>query len=778
MRRDAKVYAAATPSRKGFVSVFNGLLHESGCEEALPSSQEAVPMPCRRKGPLTTRSCALADRVTTERPFPAPRPGVRPVAAAILTRAIPKGEDECGGGHRGPGEGELSVTDRLGLRRQVLFACLGVALGFTAVEVKFPYAFCQDDNRSYSLPLWVHATRAASFGEIAEYNLHQALGTANLATGQPAALYPATIACVWASEAFWGHPFAAVDIFAALHLLLAALGGLYLGRALKLGGLASVFLAISWGLNPACFYFGRSWIHVVVAMAALPWMVGALVFLMRRPSRRHMAVLVAAHVGFFLVGHANLFALSVIFESEVVVFAAMARASRREPQQIVPTLLASAFLVATLSLPLLLPMLNQVGRSSERSGALPYRVFAGQALPIGVLANGLLAPWSRLARDTHAAPFLELGAPPGATHLGYLPLVCILAPLVVGIRRRSSLRRWWIAFVAAAAVSLAWALGLLLPIIYHVPLLNRFRWPFKLDFFFGFGFVVASSIGLSMLVRKAGPSRKWLGVLAAAVLIHGLNLVWADQAGRNQGVSPHADSLPLKAEVEFDWHGGRVATFGFDAKIGVAMPTAPGIGFSYASLWNCWHFGSYDPLTSDLNRKATLGRNYTASFHRVPNANLVAYLRAWSVRWYIVDPRAVARATDPLLASGLRVIERTPERWVFEDPQALPLVETLNAGCRALRASATCNSLTVPLRCPDGGRVRIGVLRTPGLEAWVGERSVPLLADDLGRAVVGVPPGTQQVRLLYRAPYFRSGCLLSALLLAGAALFLWLRRFG
>jgi hypothetical protein len=652
-----------------------------------------------------------------------------------------------------------------------------VALVF--LEARFPYAFCQDDNRDYFLPLWTHAARALSHGELAEFNFHQSLGSPNLGAGQPGALHPLVIACVWASRIGWGHPFAAIDIFAAVHLLLAALGGLYLGRVLRLAPLASLFLAVGWALNPACVSLGRSWIHAVVLQATLPWITGALIGLVRRPLRRDLVVLVVAHLALFLVGYVQWLVAVAALEAGLLALAA-GLSSRRAVWRALPRVLAAALLTVTLSLPLLLPMLHQAAASADRARGLTYGQFTAQALPAGSLWNGLLVPWRRLAEVTGRAPFVEVASPPGWTHLGYLvPIGVCAAPFLWRRRSRSARRRWWVIFVSLGVVLLAWAMGFLGPLLFHVPLLNRFRWPFKLYLPFAFVMVAASSLGLSLLLRRRATSTGRRRLVGMAVALHAVNLVWVVQGGEYQGLFTHTDPLPLEERARFDWRDGRLATFGFDIVPGQRGPTAAGLGFNYATLWGMWHFGGYEPLASVNTRLATLHLNLEASFLEPPRPELVDYLREWAVRWSIVDPRVDDRVGGVLREKGLHVVRREADRIVYEDPAAGPVAKASGPGCRVrgpLRA--TTNTLTVPVACPDGGRLRLAVLRSPGLSASAQGETARLESDEIGRTVIAVPAGARWVRLEYRAPYFRSGVLLSVLLIAGLGVFVWLRRFS
>jgi hypothetical protein len=575
----------------------------------------------------------------------------------------------------------------------------------------------------------------------------------------------------------WGHPFAAIDVFAAVHLLLAALGGLYLGRVLRLDSLASVVLGVGWALNPACVSLGRSWVHVVVLQAALPWIIGALVGLVRRPLRRDLVVLVVAHLALFLVGYVQWLVVAAALEAGVLALAALL-SSRRGVGRALPRVLAAALLTATLSLPLLLPMLHQAAVSADRARVLTYGELTAQPLPAGSLWNGLLVPWRRLAEVTGRAPFVEVASPPGWTHLGYLvPIGVCAAPFLWRRRSRGAMRRFWLVFVSLGAVFLAWAMGLLAPVLFHVPVLNRFRWPFKLYLLFAFAMVVASAVGASLLARTWAAAKGRRRLLGVAVALHALNLVWVVQGSDHEGLFTHTDPLPLRESARFDWRDGRLATFGFDSAPGERGPTAAGLGFNYATLWGMWHFGGYEPLASVTSRLATLQLNLEASFLGPPRPELVEYLRAWAVRWYVVDPRVDDRGGGVLREEGLRMAWREAGRIVYEDPAAAPLATASGPGCRVGGPPrATTNTLTVPVACPEGGRLRLAVLRSPGLSATADGEATRLESDEMGRTVIAVPAGARSVKLEYRAPYFRAGVLLSVLVLTGLGGFLWLRR--
>jgi len=109
-----------------------------------------------------------------------------------------------------------------------LIAALAAVLA--AIEFRRPYYFLQDDNRDQALPFLVHNARALRGGELAQFDFHIFAGAPHLANGNSMVLYAPGYAATLLSSLLLGHPFGAIDLLTAFHLILGALGMFFLLR--------------------------------------------------------------------------------------------------------------------------------------------------------------------------------------------------------------------------------------------------------------------------------------------------------------------------------------------------------------------------------------------------------------------------------------------------------------------------------------------------------------------------------------------------------------------
>ena len=88
---------------------------------------------------------------------------------------------------------------------RALLAALAVLLAFFAIfQLRAPYYFLQDDNRTFSLPAFSYAYETlAGHGRFALYNFHQLLGVPVFQ--ETPVFYPFVYVSVFLSKLFFGH---------------------------------------------------------------------------------------------------------------------------------------------------------------------------------------------------------------------------------------------------------------------------------------------------------------------------------------------------------------------------------------------------------------------------------------------------------------------------------------------------------------------------------------------------------------------------------------------
>lgn len=105
------------------------------------------------------------------------------------------------------------------LKKPTILLVIVLSVLFLLLELKYNYYFLQDDNRDYSLPLFVHNYHSLQNGELALYNFHQFLGYSSFATGQSHALDPIAYLSTFLSYFFFHHYYATIDVYVIILLI-------------------------------------------------------------------------------------------------------------------------------------------------------------------------------------------------------------------------------------------------------------------------------------------------------------------------------------------------------------------------------------------------------------------------------------------------------------------------------------------------------------------------------------------------------------------------------
>ncbi len=659
-------------------------------------------------------------------------------------------------------------------RRAVALVAASLGLLFVSLavlEAVHPYYFFEDDNRDHLLPFFLVAYRTLGTGELAQIDFHQALGMPLLANGISSVLSPLPYLAIAAGRTLFGHDSAAIEILVAMYFAIGAAGSVFLGRRLHLSDAAVLFGTVTWICNPFLVYLSVSWVTLCPLVAFLPWIMGFSLALRDGVTARRLTGLVAAHLGLLFAGFVQWFVYAVLFELAVHVLLALRDRRRGEPR--LPALagiVGVLGVVFVLGLPLLLPMWHQTTLSVERSEPLRLDVYLSQPFPVGAWLNGVVAPWTRWF-DRTGADFVELASPVGLSHVGYLSL--LLIPLA--LRRRASGVRDdgpWLAFGLLAGLALLWAFGIVARPIYWIPVLNRFRWSFKLLALANFFLCWLAAAGLQRWLATRRPNTAAL-LAPALVLLQFANLLVLNATHDHRGFRRHTDPVPLAEPRVADFGADRVASIGRPPLRVDNLRTVGRLGFDYASFFGIYSFSGYDPLMTKANSSATRGLNYEASWNGPPERLPVALLRQWNVRWYAVPRTANDFYAAALLAYGLELVETRNDRVLYRDDAALPLASWSAGGEPAegpLVAHYRGNSLFIAADLPRAASVTARLLSSPFYDATIDGERVGWRENPLGQFVIDVPAGKHEIRLRYSDPYFRLGATTALLSIALGAL--------
>ncbi|NLO37805.1 MAG: YfhO family protein [Clostridiaceae bacterium] len=652
-----------------------------------------------------------------------------------------------------------------------------VTLFLVLLERRYPYFFLQDDNRDQYLPYFVHNARALLHGEIALYNFHQYLGLPHLANGNAGALYPLSWLSVLVSRLFWGHDFAAIDLVVCFHLVLGSAGFFLMLRAMGLGRPASAFGAITWPLTSYFLYISNSWYVVSGPVAAMPWMIFFAIQLHQgeRPGCS-LAALVVARLLLIFIGHPQFFLYAVIFEALLILLLVPGGHNLFRPSRARLWYWASFAMTAIFSLPLVLPMWQQT-RQSIRSGPIDYDTFVSGSTILPLWLKGLTDPY-----EGHVFQSISFV---GLACLAFC-LVAIFFFLLAIIRRKSmpvQRRRLLAVLFVLGAFSFLWAGSILVPrIIYLVPILNRFRWPYKLLIQFSLFLIAFSSCGLDLFLDALSQARFLRGrrlildiAACCLIVIQLIQFGFLYYAHPVRALRIHRETVPWSEPLKDQLSDGRILSVGFDY---TSEYTAHTLAFNYSTFWGLHHYAGYDALLPAANDRATPGTGaYSGYFDDLGNnrttlADRLEALRGWGVRWYVVNPEYVRRYGElPLVR-----IAEDADRIVYRDDAALPLAYWVNTQeDPGIALSHTANALVLQTNRTHAESLIVNCLWNRYFKASLDGEPIPLAVQD-DRPMIFVPEGQHTIRITYRDPYFSAGCRIAWSFLLLLALFGLLRH--
>ena len=614
------------------------------------------------------------------------------------------------------------------------------------LEVRSPYYFLQDDGLQDFLPLYFHNWRSLRSGQIPLYNFHTFTGIPHLAMGQPAVFYIPQYLAMFLSETIWGHPFAAIDLMAFMHALIAVAGGYVLLRYLGTTKVAASFGALT-ALSGFFVWVGRMWPTALLLCAWFPWMLWSALRYLEKPNIGRAGWLMFFRLALLYGGYPQFFILAMIFEHLFAFSYLLAvRLSRWQTRYLkyvaiyVPTVL--------LGLPFLLPVWVEVGRSLQRSGPLSYAEFSVLSLPPIFWTFGQLFVFInlQLPKDLVIARSI-----PYVSYIGYLPA---LLPLGAGVlwKKRPGSRRWLIASGVCFCIALLWCWNVLGPLIYHLPLLNRFRWPFKLIYFAGFFQCLAAALVLALF------SRRWQRIAIACLVVNWI-VIYCFLPNRAWNVRNH--QLPLKSPWEESLKGSRYLVISRNPAFSDFKEF---VDRNYAVLWGQDDLLGLEPLVPRLNAISLLGRPLTewelfgGNFMGALDPSALQHLKTWSVKYVLVDP-GWAFASKELASAGYQRQEEKHGWTLWTDPVALPRVRWGGFGERSaagegIRWTMQVNSIEVNLSKWPRRELVFAFAANDGLETCLGGHCSPVGDPADGLVRVDVPPGTTHVRLVYHEAVF------------------------
>ncbi|HEX3043585.1 MAG TPA: hypothetical protein VHY08_02425, partial [Bacillota bacterium] len=594
-----------------------------------------------------------------------------------------------------------------------------------------------------------------------------------------AVLYPITYISLFMSKLLFGHYFAGMDIQAIFHLIFGGLGLFFLLKELSLDDKSALFGALAYPLCSFNVILSNSWIVVGGPIGYFPWMIYLGIKFIRAGaqqtfSRKYYILLILARLMVAFYGHTQYFIYSVLLEILTVTwFIFMFRQGKSVKQILRPFVyyILSLGLTAILSLPLHLPMWKEMNISFSRSGAFDLAGLMEEGILLSDWIQGLTWPFA-FSSDPFAGSH-------DLVFIGFITLIFIaealIAILTIFIFRTrektapdpapKKVALSAVVLLGLAVICFSWACNIIVPyIIQYIPILNRFRWPFKLQLFLSFYLIAASACGFYLFFKKLRPKKLTESILVVSLIL--IQLFTFYQLYINSPLKSrrsYADPVPMAEPLKNQLKDGRIISVGFYFYDPYAIHA---IGYNYATLWGLYQFGGYDPFKPLANMEASLGLDFAAYYPENLNEQpeRVEYLRSWGVKWYVVDPGYIDQYGGLKFA---RVIDHDAKRTVYLDDQALPLFywnsDQSGAG---IHSQITTNSIRLLVYRDREDELLINFMYNPFFKATLDGKKLKIFKAD-GRIRVNVPRGNHVVNLRYIDPYFNIGCYLAIICIIG-----------
>lgn len=663
-------------------------------------------------------------------------------------------------------------------------------LFFVIIEIRHPYMFLQDDNRDLGLPNFVHAYRSLMNGEIALFNFHQYLGTPFMAMGQWLVFYPFTYLSVFLSQLFLGNPDGTIDIFVIMHLLAGAVGFFMFLKVIEIKNPGAFFGALLWSLNNFVFFTSNSWGVIAFFAGLFPWIMYFTIKLYKKFDWKCFIALILFQSCY--TGYVQLFLYGMVFEALTILMLVLfdlikknklflvkfyEMKSAKSPHDSMPCgtflvlgkckfiILANVF-AFIVSLPQFLPMFNQMNLSETRGQTMSWGSY--------ISLKNVLGDWWYSLFNIFPNEINTFGG--NVSFIGTITLALVIIAivnLIVNIITKRKIQSYTFVFIILGLFALSWSAGdsLIGQFFYQIPIFNRFRWMFKLVIFVDFYLIALAAIGFQYLIayfEKTFPSynkifkvHNLIAFTIIALQLGQFAYIYTERPIKY--LRYHQDPLPLVEPLKEELKDGRIVSMGADSPYVAQL-----VGFNYATLFDLYHFGGYEPLLSVSNNSATFGLNHLSLYGSFNNGlpTEYEYFRQWGVKWYVVQEGfSESEGVEiklPLAYTGYK-------RKIYIDNTTKPLFfrksdETSNG----IESKINTNSIELKVNNKQEDEIYVLFLYNKFFKAKIDGKDVQINRDDFGRMLIKVPEGQHNVIIRYTEPYMLAGFVIMILTISGS----------
>ncbi len=654
---------------------------------------------------------------------------------------------------------------------------------FIIMEFKHPYYFLSDDNRTFYLPLFTHNFRALINGELAFFNFHQYLGIPHFSNFQSAIFYPLTYFSMFLSKIVSGHEFWTIDIVVFIHFIIGSIGFYKLILFFTKDRYSAIFGGIVWSMTSFNIFVSNSWWILSGVVAYFPWILFAGFKLHREGNYKYLFLLILFRILLFYVGHIEYFIYCMIFEFLTVLFLVLSMNIKKINHAFFKKYLISYPITFIYALPILLPTWVRTRASGIRSESFDFSTLNANGFKFITWLQSLINPFS-LKNDFYLRSQTKFSFDtfPHLSHIGYITLLLIFFCICYSLINKNS--REHITAKATIGVlfliSLIWSFGWLAGLLYYIPVLNRFRFPFKLMAFSNFYLIVIASFGMYLLtkvIRKQVFQNLFRSTL---ILLSVLNFyLLYDNVYVSFNNKAHEDHIPLNEPFFSNLKSGRIFSLGISDKDPFSVST---LGFNYATLLNLNHFAGYDPLMPKKNFETCLKLKYRISYNK-PDLP-IEYLRNWGVSWYVLNkdpqPNALYSYYKNIILSddNFSVFSEEPKRTIYNDSKADPLFYWKGSKLKEnIEIEMKTNSIQIHTNNSQDDSLIVNYLFNDFFIAKLNNSGIiPINETKIGQMKIFVPKGKNNIEIKYMNPYYKYGIIIVIIFSLSLFVFYFLKK--
>jgi hypothetical protein len=607
-------------------------------------------------------------------------------------------------------------------------------------------------------------------------NFHQYLGHAFLAQGQTGVFYLPVYVSVLLSKIITNNTFYTVDILASIHLIASSIGMFLLLRRFQLSSSVCFLASLMWITMPFVITLSRNWIFISYTAAYLPFNFLLLDKLTAEPRIGNALYLALLKSAFFYQGYTQYVFIIFVFDFIYLLLLSVCRFSptfwiniaqlqsrfnamliehKKYLKAFLKMYLCSAFFFFCLIAPLLFPMIFQQKESAFRSTKLSFKEFISNSIS---LHNFIPTQFFYFQEN------VIFGVDSEIFYFGFTNL--LLLSLVLSKKLRPNYKIS--VCILTAGIALLFSTRLY-AIFYYVPGFNLFRWPFKYYIFFLFFATIGIAGIANILIEKNGKLVK-IGIYLLLGLAIGLNCFVVMHKPENVTNLNRIDNPPKNyLENYISKNEGRI----FTSWLKEVNPREyyRYFTFYYATLFDYFHFGGYDPLISKQNYELSLHLRHENVYKASISQALLDYLSLWSARYFITSDNFQNRFQLSYFPQ-LKLIYEGNNILLYENTRSLPLAYYDDDKLEKLDFDFGTNEINVYPNNSLARTVVINVAPLPKFQVYINGINTGKINPNEVPIKINIPQNTMQVTLKYVDSSFYLGTLVFILFVTGLLCFL------